>query len=90
MGDFSACREVSTSKNCYAGRKAFAFRACGNGLFSTLKVIHHICNCPFDNDFVIIRKHDGDATSASIPQKMDERWVYRDRFSGLRFEETQF
>jgi len=55
-----------------------------------LKVIHHICNCPFNKDFVIIRKDDSHATSANIPQKMAERWVYRDRFSGLRFEETQF
>ena len=41
----------------------------GNGLYSTLKVIHHICNCPFNNDFVILRKHDSHATSVSIPEK---------------------
>jgi hypothetical protein len=72
-------------------REPSAFRASvGNGLFSTLKVIHYIRNCAFDNDFVILRKHDSHAASTSIPQKTDERRVYRDRFTGLRFEETQF
>jgi hypothetical protein len=86
----STCRGAGLTENRYAGGEPFSFKASKNRLFSALKVIHHICNCPFNNDFVILRKHDSHAPRASIPQKTHERWVYRDRFSGLRFEETQF